>query len=285
MKRGFTLIELLVVIAIIAILAAILFPVFARARESARLRVCTSNAAQMAKAIEIYMGDADDKYPMNRFPDRTHKPSNNWGALHGSCYDWKRAIMIYVKSKEVQICPANEWAWRPSEKWWSDYPGIESNHCYGKATDPPESRPEWFPKSYAYNGRWFHESSALSEGKASQQRARKRSELQTPASVIYILETRGTPPDIGDWCIPRGACACQYCNEGGDPSKNDYYGLFFNHRGIHNWIFADTHAKAMKLSRTIYPNQMWTDSRYVDGIDAQKRLEQEYADPWKELLQ
>jgi prepilin-type N-terminal cleavage/methylation domain-containing protein len=63
MKRGFTLIELLVVIAIIAILAAILFPVFARARESARTSSCLSNVRQIATGIMMYIQDYDETYP------------------------------------------------------------------------------------------------------------------------------------------------------------------------------------------------------------------------------
>jgi len=283
--RAFTLIELLVVIAIIAILAAILFPVFARARETAKFRACASNARQMAVGIELYMGNYDSVYPMNRFPDATHPPSNQWGALHGSCYDWKRAIANYVKSKEVQICPSNEFAWKQAETWWSSYPGIESNHCYGKDTDSPAIRPEWYPKSYAYNGRWFHESSALSEGKAPKQRARKAAEVRSPAGLIYILETRGTPPDLGDWCIVRGSCACTNCNPGGDPSKaSNYYGLFNHHSRSLNWIMADTHAKSMSLGRTVYPQQMWSDGPLIQGQDAQKLLEGEYAVAWREYL-
>ena len=61
--RGFTLIELLVVIAIIAVLAAILFPVFARAREQARLSVCTSNVKQLGLALNMYANDYDGLYP------------------------------------------------------------------------------------------------------------------------------------------------------------------------------------------------------------------------------
>ena len=66
MKRlGFTLIELLVVIAIIAILAAILFPVFAQAKIAAKKTSCLSNVKQMATAAQIYLGDNDDSYPPN----------------------------------------------------------------------------------------------------------------------------------------------------------------------------------------------------------------------------
>ncbi len=63
MKRGFTLIELLVVIAIIAILAAILFPVFARAREKARQTKCTSNLRQIALATQMWAQENDEKFP------------------------------------------------------------------------------------------------------------------------------------------------------------------------------------------------------------------------------
>ena len=63
MRRGFTLIELLVVIAIIAILAAILFPVFARAKTSARQTTSISNVRQISMALHMYMTDHNDRYP------------------------------------------------------------------------------------------------------------------------------------------------------------------------------------------------------------------------------
>lgn len=64
-RRAFTLIELLVVIAIIAILAAILFPVFAQAKSAAKKTSCLSNVKQMATAAQLYLGDFDDNYPLN----------------------------------------------------------------------------------------------------------------------------------------------------------------------------------------------------------------------------
>ncbi|MER3495912.1 MAG: prepilin-type cleavage/methylation domain-containing protein, partial [Armatimonadota bacterium] len=63
MKKGFTLIELLVVIAIIAVLAAILFPVFARAKAAAKQTACISNLKQIGSGIGLYMADADDVFP------------------------------------------------------------------------------------------------------------------------------------------------------------------------------------------------------------------------------
>ena len=64
MKKAFTLIELLVVIAIIAILAAILFPVFAQAKLAAKKTVALSNTKQMGTGMQIYLSDSDDTYPM-----------------------------------------------------------------------------------------------------------------------------------------------------------------------------------------------------------------------------
>src|SRR5690606_11463989 len=87
--RGFTLIELLVVIAIISILAAILFPVFARARESARRASCLSNLKQIGLASMMYVQDYDEKYPVaymatsQPYPDnlRWMKDGWTWGQL------------------------------------------------------------------------------------------------------------------------------------------------------------------------------------------------------------
>ena len=91
MKRfAFTLIELLVVIAIIAILAAILFPVFGRARENARRSSCQSNMKQIGLGIVQYSQDYDEKYPN----------------LHTE-YRWPFLVQPYIKSTQVFACPSN----------------------------------------------------------------------------------------------------------------------------------------------------------------------------------
>jgi prepilin-type N-terminal cleavage/methylation domain-containing protein/prepilin-type processing-associated H-X9-DG protein len=89
-KKGFTLIELLVVIAIIAILAAILFPVFARARENARRASCQSNQKQIALGFKQYIQDYDELYP------RT-----------GSSPVWNVALDPYLKSTQIFVCPSD----------------------------------------------------------------------------------------------------------------------------------------------------------------------------------
>jgi prepilin-type N-terminal cleavage/methylation domain-containing protein/prepilin-type processing-associated H-X9-DG protein len=90
-KSGFTLIELLVVIAIIAILASILFPVFARARENARRTSCMSNMKQIGLGIAQYTQDYDEKYPY----------------MYSGVGYWPGLIMPYVKSAQVFDCPSN----------------------------------------------------------------------------------------------------------------------------------------------------------------------------------
>ena len=95
---GFTLVELLVVIAIIAILAAILFPVFAQAREKARQTACLSNMKQIGTALAMYAQDYDEQYPSGRY-----NPAIPVGADYGK--GW--AGQIYAQTKNAQIfqCP------------------------------------------------------------------------------------------------------------------------------------------------------------------------------------
>jgi prepilin-type N-terminal cleavage/methylation domain-containing protein/prepilin-type processing-associated H-X9-DG protein len=107
MKRGFTLIELLVVIAIIAILAAILFPVFARAREKARQTSCLSNVKQISLGLLMYVQDYDETYcwcccpPGGVSVPRWRPYSNTVGNI---AYDG--LVMPYVKNRQLFSCPS-----------------------------------------------------------------------------------------------------------------------------------------------------------------------------------
>lgn len=99
-RRGFTLIELLVVIAIIAILAAILMPVFARAREKARQATCVSNTRQVAMALYMYVQDYDEMIPY-AFHDYDGGRSLYWARWWGLVYP-------YMKNWQVLGCPSDQ---------------------------------------------------------------------------------------------------------------------------------------------------------------------------------
>lgn len=104
-RRAFTLIELLVVIAIISILAAILFPVFARARENARRSSCISNMKQIGLGMMQYLQDYDERFPSQN----SDGPENYASATFvesGSTKNWIRSIHPYVKSWQLFLCPS-----------------------------------------------------------------------------------------------------------------------------------------------------------------------------------
>lgn len=123
-QRAFTLIELLVVIAIIAILAAILFPVFARARESARRTQCASNLKQLGVAITMYLQDYDDTFPYGE----------NWHGANakedGAYFRGSFAkINTYVNNEQVWHCPDDRTWDIPGNRRWTSY-GSEIDAWY-----------------------------------------------------------------------------------------------------------------------------------------------------------
>lgn len=122
-RPGFTLIELLVVIAIIAILAAILFPVFATVREKARQTSCLSNLKQLGTAMLMYAADHDGLFPpaVGRQPHETNPYE----------YSWLRRIEPYVKNTGVFICPSS----RFRDPDWRTKPDILFSYGY-----PPSAR-------------------------------------------------------------------------------------------------------------------------------------------------
>ncbi len=125
-KRGFTLIELLVVIAIIAILAAILFPVFAKAREKARQTSCLSNCRQLGTAALSYSQDYDEMYPLPMVFNGTTVYYNTWMAIPPWTGSWacmgmlaQNSVQPYIKNTQLYTCPSAPRAnvYSPNDTW------------------------------------------------------------------------------------------------------------------------------------------------------------------------
>lgn len=107
-RHGFTLIELLVVIAIIAILAAILFPVFARARENARKSTCLSNLKQLELGMVMYKQDYDERNAYSGITTTVAATPNGPYTGNGTNrFWWFDMISPYVKNRQIIICPSD----------------------------------------------------------------------------------------------------------------------------------------------------------------------------------
>ncbi|RYG39555.1 prepilin-type N-terminal cleavage/methylation domain-containing protein, partial [bacterium] len=117
-SKAFTLIELLVVIAIIAILAAILFPVFAQAKTAAKKTAHLSNLKQTGTSLVLYQGDSDDVLPQSpcRFEPIYNMPCD----AQNQQTTWRYRIQPYMKQKDIFVPPGHEWpgSFNPGTVYW-----------------------------------------------------------------------------------------------------------------------------------------------------------------------
>ncbi len=236
-KKGFTLIELLVVIAIIAILAAILFPVFGRARENARRSACQSNLRQIGLGIQQYMQDYDENmlpaYLINGCGTNCH--------LH-----WRTLVNPYVKSTQVFACPSN----KLNEK--------VANDNQAQLGYPV------FPASYVanttQNGGLVGGTNLPGGGRAPMYRAGVHvpiniAEMLEPSRTFLITENtddNSATPGHAELNINNGAAAC--------PPTGGCQRPLFGHFSMPNFLFADGHVKAMRVTATATINpvvNMW----------------------------
>jgi len=224
-QSGFTLIELLVVIAIIAILAAILFPVFAQARAKARQTMCLSNTKQMGNAINMYIQDYDEMIPPRAIRDVV-----TGNTMEG--ISWRRLIYPYVKSADVFTCPSN-----PNNRNFAR-DSIDANMT---AAGVPLAGSPRFRVSYAVNG----QDGTLAPMRRSDQ-AISLASLNRPSEIILVGEAT---IDNSELHLGRIANA-----------NGSYMQMFSGHSTMANYVFADGHAKAYKPTGTCGPgntNNLW----------------------------
>ena len=234
-KRAFTLIELLVVIAIIAILAAILFPVFLAAKGKGQQAACMANMKQLGTALYVYMGNWEDVFPNNRFQD-PHPSMKVGQKMDGTRYNWKTALQTTLKTRTgVWRCPTN----RNSD--WLDETGAAVADRVGEVAR--------FPISYAYNGDYFNDMAG-----DYPLRSIKLSEIRRPTKLFLIVESVMETPDIhADFGEEQWAWYPDYSAE-----KNvSGCRIVIHHGKVTNCLFTDTHAKAMRLRDMYTPTTMW----------------------------
>ena len=242
-KRGFTLIELLVVIAIIAILAAILFPVFAQAREAARKASCVSNLRQMGTAAVMYAQDYDEIYP------------GLWQWSPGAIYahspylyppGWTPEQSLqqcqtcpYVKNGEIFGCPSRK----------NRYGGLLLSYGYAY----PTMSGTWVPiPGSAYS---FPQGPALSE-------------FTYPADTVMITDSgiwpgtaecnASTLEGIYSLCGSRDGYSYPYVYK---PTINQWSAPLPIHQGRTNVAFVDGHVKSMKIEALISPADQFERAR------------------------
>lgn len=241
-RTGFTLIELLVVIAIIAILAAILFPVFAKARERAKMTACLSNTQQMAKALHMYTEDNDDHLMYNPYYT-TDYPN----AAKDKQANFIVCLEPYVKSTEVWACPSINL--KPSTTY-------TPHRTYYVHPDYPIDLTKYKNIGYGYNEcaiGWGGRTQTPGSGKGS---PASISKMKSP-SEIGIFGDGEFPYSYGIWIKNGGYAGAIGSYDGtgyvywpwSKPTSTSWYYGLVRHMGGNNFAFVDGHAAYCKPAK------------------------------------
>ncbi|RYX83757.1 DUF1559 domain-containing protein [bacterium] len=232
-RKAFTLIELLVVIAIIAILAAILFPVFARARENARRTSCLSNVRQLGLGIMQYTQDYDERYT----PCTT---CTIVGAPLGACNTglailWPQLLQPYVKSTQVFQCPSDTNS--TAIPAWA-------------MPNPPAPYIKPIHNSYLSSYNLMYNSASLAS-------------VQSPATTVILadggLTASATPPYVTTTQKPTSWILVDPTDGNAQSANEDWAAPNSRHLETGVLAFADGHAKSMRTSKWYYANTPWLD--------------------------
>lgn len=230
-QKAFTLIELLVVIAIIAILAAILFPVFAQARESARMTSCLNNMRQLGLGLQMYAQDSDETFPsIYAGYDQNYKYIGHEGWM------WKNAIAPYLKNKGIFRCPSN-----PVSD--PDGPSNDPNNDRGNAFGHVMEKDGLMPQSYGMNAGATTWVDTGDPGNNWANKPLKLASINRAANLVAIGENTWREGDFGsDWFL-NGTGQC------------DNHALY-THRGFDgpmNFTYFDGHSKNKKPKSLVFP--------------------------------
>jgi len=256
-KRGFTLIELLVVIAIIAILAAILFPVFARAREQARKASCAQQVRQLALGVLSYMNDWDEKFT---WCDGWHTSYvvpgfNNNQPFPGHC--WWQLIEPYVKNARVtQFCPSTGEA----------NSGGRRDSDYGMNCQPAWDEEAWL--TVAQIGNINCDSNLLGRAWGTTHRLNgipmyyRYASITKPAEHVLLMDSNDygfmEAANCANFVRLPGICTCT--DQCGPTSSyfTDYGGASrYRHMGMTNVAFADGHVKGVRYQELVGNTAWW----------------------------
>lgn len=260
-RSGFTLIELLVVIAIISILAAILFPVFARARESARKTVCLSNLKQIGASVLMYTQDYDEQV----CPVAVGACGNA-----ATAFGWADLLMPYVKNIQIFDCPTATWRSKLNKS-------IQPNRLYRTIGGSPDDTRDCaslvqlanlgIDLNYGVNA--FGPPAGQTDATAgpfwtvirSGQPTMPNGQLASmpvPAQTCGISEGRGASP----WSLAGGSGPWDFPSVDGQADGRRHTGATAsaqaNDRAL-NVMFMDGHAKWTYLKRSVdRPGNIWT---------------------------